>query len=99
MKKSTLVIFGEDFHHKAEGWFRQYEIVIAYEKLRKRVEAVGLPFVPIEPLVGAGNIHEASAFAEELSQLTFADGFCITKSFLYKGYELWWIHYGSLFYY
>ena len=49
----------------------------------------------IEP----GSVQEASAFAEELSRLTLPDGSRLAEAFTYKGYELWWIYYTSLFLY
>lgn len=46
-----------------------------------------------------GSVSEASAFAEELSQLRWPDGSRISKSVVHHGYEFWWIHYNSLFTY
>ncbi len=50
-------------------------------------------------LVDAGSIYEASVLVEELSKLSGADGKSISKGFLYRGYELWWIHYHDLYQY
>jgi len=94
--KLALVIFGEEFPHE---WrlYRRYDIVVAAEKLRPKIQAAGLEWVDIDTLVEPGSIYDASALAEELSRLKFTDGSRISKSFLYEGYELWWIHYDSLF--
>ena len=100
MKRETvLVIFGEELPH---GWSQSrnpYSIVVASEKLQQFVEVAGLTFVSIESFIKAESIYEASALFEELSQLKLADGSRITKSSLYEGYELWWIHCDSLFTY
>ena len=62
-----------------------YDEVLTSDKLRKFIEP--------------GSIYEASAFAEELSRLILPDGTRLTKSFIYKDYELWWMHYNNLFLY
>ena len=49
--------------------------------------------------VEPGSIYEATAFIEELVKIKLPDGTPLPKSFFYKGYELWWIHYNSLFTY
>lgn len=68
-----------------KGDLSYYDTVIAGEQLKKFIEA--------------GSVQEASAFAEELSRLTLQDGSRLTASFTYRGYELWWIYYNSLFLY
>lgn len=93
----VLVVFGEELPKWWPESGRRYDAVIASEVLRQSIEAESLFFIPLEPLVGAGSIYEASALLEELSRLKFTDGPRISKSFLYEGYELWWIHYNSLF--
>ncbi len=97
--ESALVIFGGDFPPGEILSKRQYDVIIADEKLRQHVENTGSKFIPIGPQISAGSIHEASAFLEELSYLKLADGSRLSKSFTYEGYELWWIHYTSLFIY
>lgn len=98
-EKSVLVIFGEELPYGGLQHGCQYDTVVASERLQQEIQAVGLTFVPIESFVKAGSIYEASALFEELSQLTLPNGTCLAKSFLYKGYELWWIHCGNLFLY
>jgi hypothetical protein len=53
----------------------------------------------LKEFVEAGSVQEASVFTEELSRLTLPDGSRLAESFTYKGYELWWIYYNSLFLY
>lgn len=96
---SALVVFGEKLPHRWEKLWSTTNVVLANEGLRRDVEASGLAFVPLEPLIGAGSIYEASAFAEELSRLSLPDGSRLAKSFIYEGYEMWWTHYNGLFLY
>lgn len=98
-KKSVLVVFGEELPRK---WLRsqcEYDCVVAKKKLQQEVEVLGCKWIALEELVEPGSIYEASAFAEELSRLELPDGTRVSKSFIYKGYELWWIHYNNLFLY
>jgi len=97
--KSALVIFGDD---PPRGWLQsvcQYNVVVASEKLRTEVEARNLVWIDIEKLVSPGSIYEATSFLEELSRLKHDDGSRLSKSCIYEGYELWWLHYDSLFLY
>lgn len=98
MKQTALVVFGEEL---PRGWQsgNPYDIVVASEQLRSQVQAAGLEWEDIETFVEPGSIYEASAFAEELSRLTLPNGSRITKSCVYKGYELWWMNYNNLFHY
>lgn len=84
-KQSALVIFGKDLPKKKLAWWKQFDVVLTGDKL--------------EEFIDPGSIYEASTFAEELSCLKMPDGTSISKSFIYEGYELWWIHYDSLFLY
>jgi len=94
---SVLVVFGKDF--PASILSRKFDTIVANKIFQKRVEALGCQFVELGTLVESGSIYEASAFAEELSRLTLPDGSRISKSFIYKDYELWWIHYNNIYTY
>jgi len=83
MKKKSVLVVFGEEFPK--GDLSQYDAVIAGEELKKFIEP--------------GSIYEASNFLEEISRLKLADGSRLTKSVVYKGYELWWIHYDSLFLY
>ncbi|MEK7567345.1 MAG: hypothetical protein AAB513_00280 [Patescibacteria group bacterium] len=98
-EKKVLVVFGEQLPPKWLQLRHQYDVVITSEKLRQNVEKLGFKWTDIDGLIEPGSIYEASTFAEELSHLKFSDGSRIAKSFLYKGYELWWTHYDMLFLY
>ena len=78
---------------------RTINVIVAKETLRRDIEAMGFKFISIESFVEAGSVQEASTFAEELSRLTLPDGSRLAELFTYKGYELWWIYYTSLFLY
>src|SRR3989338_685326 len=97
-KGRVLVVFGEEFPSLSIRE-QKFDMLIADKIFQHRAEALGCPFIELDSLVSPGSVYEASALLEELSQLKFANGTRITKSLLYKGYELWWIHYDSLFYY
>ncbi|MBI2673841.1 MAG: hypothetical protein HYX23_00995 [Candidatus Zambryskibacteria bacterium] len=97
--ENVLVVFGEDLPSKWLESPHKVNVIVAKESLRHDIEAMGLKFVSIEPLIEAGSVHEASVFAEELSRLTLPDGSRLAESFTYKGYELWWMYYNSLFLY
>lgn len=73
------------FGDKLPKLTNQYDKVLDAKKLQEFIEP--------------GSIYEASAFIEELSRLTLPDGSSLSKSFVYKGYELWWIHYDSIYRY
>ncbi len=98
LKNTVLVVFGKDFPTRCVlRW--KFDTIVANKMFRKNVEALGCQFVEIETLVDPGSIYEASALAEDLSRLTLLDNTRLSKSFIYKGYELWWIHYHDLFLY
>lgn len=96
---SVLVIFGKELPSELLSLKRTVNTVLAKEELRHSVESSGFEFISIESFIEPGSIYDASAFAEELSRITLPDGSSIAKSFIYKGYELWWMHYNNLFLY
>ena len=98
-EESVLVLFGDESPYKSLLSERHYDAIVAKEKWRQDFNGVGSRFISLESLIEAGSIYEASAFVEELSFLKLADGSRITKSFIYEGYELWWIYYNNLFLY
>lgn len=98
LRNTALVVFGNDFP-VGRITRRKFDAIIADGKFKKDIEALGSEFVELTTLIDPGSIYEASAFLEELSYLKLSDGSRLSKSFMYKGYELWWIHYNSLFSY
>lgn len=95
--KLVLVVFGEVLPDSLWRPGHQYDIVVASEKLRREIEGIGSKWVDLEELTSPGSIYEATAFLEELSHLTLPDRSRLVKSLTYNGYELWWMHYSSLF--
>lgn len=95
--RSVLVIFTGEFPRKAQEWWRQFDVVVAPRRLESAIQEYGLIFVDIENLIEPGSIYEATIFLEDLSRLILPDGSRLAKSFTHKGYELWWMHYSSLF--
>lgn len=98
-EKSVLVVFGRTLPEKTQRWWRQWDIVVASKRLGSEIKEHRTAFVDLDTLIGPGSIYEASALLEELSYLKRDDGTRISKSFLYKGYELWWTHYDDFFHY
>lgn len=102
MTMLALVIFKESLSRKDKDRLKTvapFQTIIAPAKLKSEISALGRQWESLEEFVGAGNIYEASNLAEELSLLKFSDGSHISRSFMYKGYELWWLHYENLFLY
>ena len=94
-ERDVLVVFGDELPPQ----WRRFDTVVASPKLRQAVEAHGSAFVDLDTLCGPGSIYEASALLEELSYMKMPGGIRIAKSFVYKGFELWWVHYENLFRY
>lgn len=72
-------------------------VVVMPKVLHKSCSVPKAVVVALEDFMSAGSIYDAHALLEELSLLTFKDGTRITKTSLYKGYELWWNNYNTLF--
>ena len=98
LKGTALVVFGKDFP-AGRILRRKFNTIVADEKFKKDIEALGSTFVDLSALIDPGSVFEASAFLEKLSHLSIPGGSRLPKSFMYEGYELWWIHYNSLFNY
>ncbi len=49
--------------------------------------------------VDEGSVFEAGKFLESLPNLLTKDGRLLSQSFVYKGFDMWWLHYNSLYYY
>lgn len=98
-KKLALVVFKEDLPQKSNQWWSKFEVIVAPKNWESKVQEHGRTFVNLDDLVEPGSIYEASALAKELSLLKLADGSRLTKSFIYQGYELWWMYYNGLFLY
>lgn len=98
LKNKALVIFGKDFPAGRIAR-RKFDTIVADKIFQEKVEGLGCQFIELETLVEPGSVYEAGIFLEELSYLNLPNGSRLSKSFIYKGYELWWIHYNDLFNY
>lgn len=97
-KKTILVTFSKDLF--SPGLLRSRpDVVVADKSFKKDIEDFGARFVDLETLVDVGSVHEASALLEELPKLSLPGGRNMAQSFVYQGYELWWLHYGHLFHF
>lgn len=99
MKKNILVIFTPELSDREAKRLAgtHYSEVIAPTALRERCAHVADTFIPLEDLILPGSIYEANLLVQEFSQLTFPNGERMSRAVMYKGYELWWIHYHNMF--
>ena len=100
MENTALIIFTKNLSPKDKKVLQQqslYEVVVSPEEVREEVALLARTWVSIEEYIAPGSIYEASILADELSRAVLPDGTRVTKSFMYKGFELWWIHYNTLF--
>jgi len=81
--KSILVVFGDKAPKQNKRWFRQFDEVLSSEKLAG--------------LIKPGSVQEGYFLLRNLADLKLADGSRLAKSVNYQGYELWWMHYESLY--
>lgn len=95
---NVLVAFGSNFNIKKLD-IKRFDTVVADSAHRNVIEKSGCTFVDIGTLVGPGSIEEANIFLDEISSTTFPNGQKISKSFMFEGYELWWVHYNDFFHY
>ena len=100
MNKNIVVIFAQELSAAEKKHFSHLPkgtTIVGPQKLQHEFDAQGFEWVDLAPLLQAGSIYEASALLEELSVFTLPNGTRVTKAAVYKEYELWWIHYTSLF--
>jgi len=98
LKNTVLVVFGKDFP-VGRILEEKFDTIVADKMFQDNIKALGSHFIELETLIDSGSVREASVFLEGLSRLDLPNGSRPSKSFLYKGYELWWIHYTDFFNY
>lgn len=101
-KKSVVVIFKKSLNEGDRKRLQSVVIdtqIIMFSEVQNEIEELGLKWLSLENFIEPGSIYDASAFAEELSSLTSPEGKRVSKSFLYEGYELWWMNYIKLYLY
>ena len=94
MTGRALALFKGEFPHTG----RSYDVIIAPRALESAVRTAGASFEALEDFVDPGSIEEAAQLLGELARATFPDGTRVSRSRMYKGYELWWFSYDELFY-
>lgn len=97
--KCALIVFGERIPKKNESWWRRFDVVIGPSACEPLARTHNISFVDIQTLIDPGSIYEARVMAEALSRTVYPDGTRVTSAYVYKGYELWWIYYQSLYLY
>lgn len=83
-KKSVLVIFGKNLPKKSKKWWQQFDEVLGPKELKK--------------IIVPGSVKEAYHLAEKIPDLIAADGKKVSKQINYKGYDLWWMNFDSIYY-
>lgn len=91
-----LLIFGQSVPDKNKKWWDQFDMVVVPDALRHLVKSNLEKTESLEGWVTSGSIQEAANLADSLSHLKLPDGSLLPKLKIYKGYELWWIHFGDL---
>lgn len=82
-KNSILVIFGKELPKKSKKWYRQFDEIIYPEELQN--------------FISPGSVKQAYDLSNKISLMTLPDGSRLSKLINYKGYELWWMDYESIY--
>lgn len=98
MPHTALVLFSARPPEQPPAWWQQFAVLIGPQELASCAVEHGVAFEALESWVDPGSVEEAAAFLEQLARATLSDGARISKSVMYKGYELWWTHYDDLYY-
>lgn len=96
-EKSALVIFSS-LPEKEREWWGQFSTVIAPQELEEAVRAKDVSFEALELWTDPPRIQEAAIFLGDLARAVLPDGTRVSKSVVYRGYELWWMQYDELYY-
>lgn len=97
--KKILLILDKNFPVSIENNSVKYDLVLGNKEFEDVGRRLWSEWRSVEDFLQSPSIYEASAFAEEISKLNWVDGQRLTSKFIYKGFELWWLHYNDLFYY
>lgn len=95
--KSALVIFSGELTKSRKKIFHRFDIIVAPVKLQSEIESLGYTWINLDDFVEPGSIYEASAFAQELSQMVLPNKTPLKKAVIYRGFDLWWLNYQNLF--
>ncbi len=93
MKGSTLIVFSDDLPQKNKKWWEQFDVVIAPQK--PGLLSPHALFIKQEDLIDPGSVQEATFLLKKLSLLKTSKGERLSKLIMFRGFELWWIHYGD----
>ncbi len=97
-KSNIAVIFGKEVSISHLRSF-DCQIVLAEDSLKDKIESAGFFWESLENLIGWEDIYEANKLLKDVSSTKLPNGQLVSKSFLYKGYELWWANYNNLYLY
>ncbi len=94
---NVLVIFGKELPKNNQQWFHSFSNIIASKEAAVGLNKLGLSSAVLEDELDPGSICEALDLAIKVSNLTLSDGTPLPKSINYHDYELWWMHYDSIY--
>lgn len=97
---TILVIFGENLPKKNKKWFRQFDEVILQKDVETKFQQAccgNLVSTSLEEFIKPGSVQQAYELVNKLSLLTLPDGSRLSKLINYRGYELWWMHYDTIY--
>jgi len=97
-KQSILVIFGNVLPRKNGSWWRQFDQVVCPVELKGAVQKRGLLFIELETMVLPGSVHQAHTIIDKIIRSVLPNGSRLTKIVSWRGYELWWMYYDSIYY-
>jgi hypothetical protein len=99
--KKALVIINDSLSQNEKKSLKNiyFDTIVGPLSLKEELRGRCVQYKDIESLSDPGSITEAAVFSEELSRVTLSNNERITKNFIYKGYELWWIYYDPLYLY
>lgn len=97
-KKSVLVVFGDNLPRKNRAWWRQFDEVICPARFKDEILKYGNSFSALEKMTASGSVQRAHKIIDEVSGLTLPDDSLLCKAVNWRGYELWWMYYDSIYY-
>lgn len=100
MATAVLVVFGKSLTVSDKQHIKHsqpYDLILADPILHSELASLGRACADIGAYMLPGSIYEGNAFLQDLSRQNLPNGIPVTKSVIYKGFALWWIHYERLF--
>lgn len=94
----VFITFSNTIPGKPQRWWQQFDVVIAPSEVEKKAREYSVEFKNINELILPGNVQEAWSFLNGIVGLENSKKEPLPESIIYKGYQLWWIHYDMIYY-